>query len=171
MIPTAGHDAVICQIHRRSIVIIALTVLLFACFLFPAAGATPPSAMALYYDRGTGLLSISITHPTANPSTHYIREVTVSVNGNLLNDSHYTSQPDPDTFTYTYPVAAQPGDELKATATCNLIGSASRTLIVTNGSSSSPPKEPSATPASPLGLLPLAGGMITVLFFSARYRK
>lgn len=105
--------------------------LALACLLVASAGATPPSAMSLAYDADTHLLSVSITHASANTLVHYIREVSVSLNGRVINDSHYTTQPDPSMWTYTYPVTAQPGDVLSATASCSLFGSATRSITLT----------------------------------------
>ena len=159
--PTIGPDLR----SRPAILILALFTL--TLLLAPGAGATPPSAMSLHYDRNAGLLSVTITHATLDVRTHYIREVAVSLNGQMLNDSHYTSQPDPDTFTYTFPVVAHPGDVLEATATCNLIGSASRSITVTDGTTTVALPDPAATTRkSSLGILPLAG--LAILYFSRK---
>jgi len=107
--------------------------LALGCLLVAAAGATPPSAMSLAYDANARLLSVTITHASANTVVHYIKEVSVSLNGKVINDSHYTTQPDPSMWTYTYPVNAEPGDVLSATATCSLFGSATRNITVAAG--------------------------------------
>jgi hypothetical protein len=77
----------------------------------------------------------------------------VSLNGQIVNDSHYTSQPTKDTFTYTYPITAKPGDVLAANATCSLFGSGTGTLTV---ASDTPVTVPTTQKAS-LGIVPLLG--------------
>lgn len=150
--------------------VIAPAGLIFACLLVAAAGATPPSAMSLAYDGNARLLSITITHVSANTTVHYIKEVNVSLNGQLVNDSHYTTQPSPDTWTYTYPVTAQPGDVLSATASCSLFGSATRTLTVTAGTTTAGQPVPApTTQKSALAAAPLAA--LAVLVFPRKRLK
>jgi hypothetical protein len=96
--------------------------------VLPAA-ATPPSSVVLAYSQKTSDLDVTITHPVMGMKEHYIKEVILTVNGNVVSDSAYTSQPD-DTFTYTYPLALKPGDSVEATAICSLSGSGTGTFIL-----------------------------------------
>jgi hypothetical protein len=93
--------------------------------------AHPPSDMSVSYHELSRTLVVTITHPVPNPQEHYIKEVTVTINGKIVNDSFYTSQPAPDTFTYTYPIDTKPGDEIAVTATCVLAGSLTRQMYNT----------------------------------------
>ena len=109
------------------------------------AWANPPTAMAISYDQGTSDLSVSITHPAGGISGHYIKEVTLTVNGNVVNDSIYTSQP-ADEFTYTYPLLLKPGDVVVATATCSIAGTGSRTFIMPGPTATEPVTEKASVP-------------------------
>jgi len=80
--------------------------------------AHAPSAIAIAYNPMTYKLSVTITHPVDNPAVHYIRGVHVKLNGDVISDPDYKSQPSKDTFTYTYDVAAHPGDTFWVIATC-----------------------------------------------------
>lgn len=91
--------------------------LLFIAFI-QIAGATPPSNMTVSYNIETHELQVTITHQVSNPITHYIHEVKIVKNGALYNTSLYDSQPDPNSFTYSYQVNATTGDTIDVTATC-----------------------------------------------------
>jgi hypothetical protein len=99
--------------------------------------ATPPSDMTVSYNLDTQELRVTITHQVSNPETHYIREVQIEKNSVLYNTSLYTSQPDPNSFTYTYQVNATTGDNIDVTATC-IQGQSmtiTHTIVTNNGES------------------------------------
>ena len=142
--------------HIPSILYIVAAVL--AVFiLIPPVSAHPPSDMSVTYNEISKDLRISITHAVPNPGEHYIKEVTVTINGKVVNDSRYTSQPSPDTFTYTYPIGTVTGDEIKVTATCSLSGSISRTLYNTGSLASTPSPRSQPTQKAAAGFVPLLG--------------
>ena len=85
--------------------------------------AHPPDNMVLAYDAKAQSLSVTITHTTSFPSKHYIKSVDIVQNGKALKNERYSSQPSPDTFTYTFAVPASPGDVLSVKATCSIFGS------------------------------------------------
>lgn len=147
-------------IHSRlTAVLCIVTAVMVVCLLIPLVSAHSPSGMSVTYDELSKELLVSITHDVPNPREHYINEVTVSINGKVVNDSRYTSQPAPNTFTYTYPIETVTGDEIKVTATCSLAGSITRTLYntgpIASASSSSPDSQPTKRAAA--GLLPVLG--------------
>lgn len=132
----------------------------------PPVSAHPPSDMTLTYNELSGDLQVTITHRVPNLQEHYIKEVTVTINGKIVNDSFYTSQPAPDTFTYTYPIDTKPGDEIAVTASCVLTGSLTRQLYNT-GPIATTPLFPAASPPATkaaAGVLPLLGAAIIVLY-------
>jgi hypothetical protein len=75
-------------------------------------------------------LSVTITHTVSDPTSHYVKTVTVMSNGKVVQTMTYSSQPAADTFTYTYTVDAAPGTELSAQASCNYFGSDTGTVTV-----------------------------------------
>ncbi|MFA4876724.1 MAG: hypothetical protein WC586_04880 [Methanoregula sp.] len=135
--------------------------LVFGCLIILPASANPPSAVILTYNETSSDLSVTITHPVADPQTHYIRKVVITVNGNTVTDASYTSQPSPDTFTRTYPLRVKPGDAVKVTANCSLAGSGSGELTIPAGGSKAP-AIPSTQKAA-AGLLPLFCAAIIIL--------
>ena len=144
---------------RLTAVLRIVAAALVVCILIPPVSAHSPSGMSVTYQEISKELLVSITHDVPNPGVHYIHEVTISINGKVVNNSRYTSQPAPDTFTYSYPIDTVTGDEIKVTATCSLAGSLSRTLYNTGpiASSSSPSPDSQPTQKAAAGIIPLLG--------------
>jgi hypothetical protein len=85
--------------------------------------------MSLVYFPITDDLRVTINHTVADPNNHYIYRVRIWVNGSLVNESLYTSQPSTSQFTYYYhPIIAYTGAWIKVTAYCNQGGSITRSL-------------------------------------------
>lgn len=97
---------------------------------FPLVAGNPPSSIVLSYDSTLQILSAEFTHNVGDPNTHYIATVEIQKNSVVVDTQTYSSQPTSSTFTYTYSMAAQDGDVLKVTATCNVAGSLSNSLTV-----------------------------------------
>jgi hypothetical protein len=104
-------------------------ILLIAGFPFPAM-AHPPKDVVLSYDQVKKVLEVRITHSTKDPASHYIKKFEIKNNGKESGVTDYQSQPGPETFSYTYPLDAAPGDVIEAKATCNIFGSKTGKLIV-----------------------------------------
>jgi hypothetical protein len=155
--------------RRLHITFSALMVLTAVCLLTVPATAHPPSDISVSYQELSRTLVVTITHQVPNPQNHYIKEVLVAINGKTVNDSFYTSQPAPGTFTYTYPIETVTTDEIKVTATCSLAGSISRTLYNTGPIASTPLPDADlpATKAS-AGLFSLIGVGVAV-FLAGRH--
>jgi hypothetical protein len=88
------------------------------CLLTVPVSAHPPTDMNISFDSATAKIYVTITHPVDDPATHYLSRVKVKLNGDVISDPDYKSQPTKDTFTLTYDVNAQSGDEVWVTATC-----------------------------------------------------
>jgi len=99
--------------------------------------ANAPSGMTVSYNLETQDLRVTITHPVSDQTTHYIKEVKIEKNGVLYNTSLYESQPDLNSFTYTYTVNATTGDTIDVTASCIQGGSKTiqHTVAINNGES------------------------------------
>jgi len=91
--------------------------------------------MTVSYNLETQDIRVTITHPISDPTTHYIYKVELKKNGLIYNTSTYTSQPDPNSFTYTYQVNATIGDTIDVTASCIQGGSKTlqHTISTNNG--------------------------------------
>jgi len=92
--------------------------------------ANAPKNMTLEYDAASQTLSVTITHPSAFPSFHYIKTVVIKKNGNEVSNNKYENQPDMATYAYKYNVAAAAGETLEVTATCSITGSKTATLTI-----------------------------------------
>ena len=106
-------------------------------------------------------LVVTITHPVPDPQVHYIKEVQVKVNDKIVNSSRYIRQPSPETFTYTYPLPAKPGDEIYVTASCVIGGSLGRQMIIP-GATATTPTAP-ATQKAAAGIAPVLGLVILIV--------
>ena len=104
--------------------------------------AHPPVDMSLDYDIDTDSLIVTITHETPAPDLHYVNKIDIKKNDVLLISQDYTSQPTNDIFSYTFNPDASIDDILMVTAYCNIQGSITRELTVTDDSENKPPKKP-----------------------------
>ena len=140
-----------------------LALILLGLLLLPqGAPAHPPSDLQLAFDEGTRVLSVTITHPVADPSSHHVKRVLVTAGGSPVSDTAYTTQP-ASPFTYTYPLPPSASGEIQVVAECSITGSLTRSIQVPE---SSPPGSPapattvpdrpvlSVTPPSPPGAPP-----------------
>lgn len=101
---------------------------MFVLGLWPlSAFANAPKSVELSYNKEKQELSVKIVHP-ASFGFHYIKQVVIKKNGAEIGVNDYKSQPDKTEWTYTYAVAAEPGDELEAIATCSVTGSKTEKL-------------------------------------------
>ena len=93
--------------------------------------------MTVLYNLETQDLRVTITHPVSDPTTHYIYKVEIKKNDVIYNTSTYTSQPDPNSFTYIYKINATTGDTIDVTASCIQGGSKTiqDTITLNNGES------------------------------------
>lgn len=88
------------------------------CFLIFPATAHAPSDITISYNPDMHRLSVTVTHPVDDPKTHYIRGVQVKINGEVISDPSYKSQPGRNSFTYTYDAMLNPEDSVWVVATC-----------------------------------------------------
>lgn len=112
---------------RHTLLILGILALMMVVSI---VSANPPSDLNLTYDNSSGNLSATFTHQVADPTTHYIKNVKVSVDGKEILNENYTSQPTSDVFTYIYPVNASPGMVIDVIGQCNLLGSKGNSITV-----------------------------------------
>jgi OOP family OmpA-OmpF porin len=97
----------------------------------------------LVYDMSTQNLSVTINHRTLFAGMHYIQYIEIKKNATRISNDLYVSQPTSSLFTYTYNIPVQRGDVFEVTATCNLWGHKTSTLVV---DASTPVVETSVAP-------------------------
>ena len=98
--------------------LLVLILVVTLCFFDIPAMAHAPSNITIAYNPDMHKLSVTVTHPVDDPTTHYIRGVQVKINGEVISDPTYKSQPGRNSFTYTYDVMANPEDSVWVVATC-----------------------------------------------------
>jgi len=103
------------------------------------AMAHPPIDMNLEYNFDESILSVTIIHETPAPTVHYVNQVTIELNDEIIIDEQYDSQPTNSEFTYDYTVLANIGDSIKVTSYCNIQGSITRSIIVLDPNQDDPP--------------------------------
>jgi len=96
----------------------------------PAAQAHSPKDVTLTYDSDSRTLSVTVSHAVSNPQKHYVKAMTITKNSEPVATHEYTSQPEPSSFTYTYPIEAKAGDTLKVKANCSYFGSETGELTI-----------------------------------------
>ena len=110
-----------------------LSVLLFGLIIFcispQISYANAPQDVKLEYNASTQNLAVTITHNSAASGFHYIKNVEIKKNSVVLSTGKYDSQ-SAGTFTYNYKVPAMAGDKLEVTATCNIFGSKTAAVTV-----------------------------------------
>ena len=103
-------------LHTGLLPILMLTVIL--CVLIMPVTAHTPSNITITYNPDMHKLFVTVTHPVDDPKTHYVRGVQVKINGEVISDPLYKSQPGKNSFTYSYDVMANPEDAVWVIATC-----------------------------------------------------
>ena len=103
------------------------------------AVAHPPQDMELIYDFESEELSVIITHNSPGPTLHYINQIIIKLNNEVVITQDYDSQPSPSEFTYTFTVQAEAGDKIEVTAVCNIQGSITRSITVRDPAQDEPP--------------------------------
>lgn len=98
---------------------------LFLLGLPHLAAAHSPQRMEIIYDYKTQTLNVHITHATQNPAQHFVKEVVVKKNGQVVDRKAYTRQ-SADGFTYTLITPATAKDTFEVTAVCSVQGSLTR---------------------------------------------
>ncbi len=104
---------------KRTIFAMIVIVLLTA----QTVSAHPPTNVHLSYDKYTKMLKIKISHAVTDPRSHYIEEVTVAVNGDIVL-RHTLKMQDTDSsqfLQYTLP-DVKPRDRIRVHAHCSSFG-------------------------------------------------
>ena len=138
------------RFRHLSLIVRALVLALVSlAVLSGGALAHPPADAAMTYDQNTGDLIVTITHQVDDPTTHYVKQVTVKQGDTVLIDKSYTSQPDRSSFSYRYnlPQLKASSGEIRVDAQCVQFGSRSGTLTLS--ANPAPVTTASASPAAP----------------------
>lgn len=123
------------MIRKLSILIIVFTFFIISYNTINASAHSPASVTAVY-DITNQKLNVSIVHSVADPNSHYIESVKITISRGGVTEYDetfsYTSQPITSSFLYTYNVTAISGDIITVLITCNQGGSGTDTLTATD---------------------------------------
>jgi len=151
--------------------ILIFVFIFFTLFSTINGSCHPASDMILSYNLEEQVLSVKINHFVSDSQTHYIDNVTISKNGDIVHIFNYTSQPSTSSFTYTYSVNASTGNEIEVFTHCNLGGSLTKKLTVSEQNSNNDTFGSSVQELSYYSIfgLPLIVylGLIALVFFLA----
>ncbi len=108
----------------------ALAAVFFVFFLVSAATAHPPREIRLSYD-GKDELTVRVFHGVDDGSKHFIEKIEVRVDGTVVAERHYSSQPGPEGLSEIFSLGRLlPGMEIRVKAQCNIFGSLEATYTV-----------------------------------------
>ncbi len=104
---------------------------LIFCLFTQDVFAHPPVRIDVSYDAPTKTVTAVIVHPVANPKSHYIEKVDVSVNGKEVEDKIFSSQENASEQTVSYELKdVKSGDVIGIEGYCNISGKKENTIIV-----------------------------------------
>jgi len=130
------------KIKKFENIFVILIIFLFSFTIFSSVTlAHDPQAIELDYDYINEILTVTITHEVSDPNEHYIEKVSIEIMGEIIREEIYTSQPAGPTFTYSYEIPANIGEQINVTAYCSEGGSISGTITV----KTDPPDKPRIT--------------------------
>lgn len=92
--------------------------------------ATPAKKALLAYDLNKNELSVDFEHEVVNVKTHYIKEIIVYLNGNVVIDKKYTSQATAVDQKDSFKLTAKKGDKIAVVSICNIGGEYKGEIIV-----------------------------------------
>ncbi|MHA1915292.1 MAG: hypothetical protein ACW986_04750 [Promethearchaeota archaeon] len=115
---------------KKGFLAIVIFLSIFITIIGSDVRAHPPEAMVIDYNLNTQVLNVTFVHDVADPNSHYINSVRVTVNGSTVVSEVYSSQPDPLAFNYVYNFIANNGSTIQAVATCSVSGSIAACIIV-----------------------------------------
>lgn len=93
--------------------------------------AHSPQGIELVFDSETSTLKVSVEHRVSKKAYHFVDNVSVELNDEEIITQKFSIQGSEDTQTACYVIPElQPGDRLDITASCNVSGKKTETLVV-----------------------------------------
>ncbi|MFW9957980.1 MAG: hypothetical protein ACFFCT_07915 [Candidatus Odinarchaeota archaeon] len=116
----------------KSYALLGLILLIAVAYQPANVAAHPPGPITLAYDIDTEILTVTVTHVTADVNTHYVYEIVIEKNSVVFTTESYTSQSSASGMSDTFSVPASNGDILRATAKCSVSGQTSQQMTVSD---------------------------------------
>lgn len=132
---TKMRSLVIDMTKTKTYILLGLILLVTVAYQPANVAAHPPGPITLAYDIDTEILTVTVTHVTADVNTHYVYEIVIEKNSVVFTTESYTSQSSASGMSDTFNVPAVNGDILKATAKCSVSGEGSQQMTVSDTTS------------------------------------
>jgi len=126
---------VMAMTKTKTYVLLGLILLITVAYQPANVAAHPPGPITLAYDIDTEILTVTVTHVTADVNTHYVYQIVIEKNSVVFTTGNYTSQSSASGMSDTFNVPAVDGDILKATAKCSVSGEGTQQMTVSNATS------------------------------------
>ncbi len=109
-----------------------IATILFCFFVVTQlVSAHPPAKIVVEYDSATRMLTATISHPVADPKTHFIRKVDIAINGEEILEHRISRQDNDTTQSVSYLIPdAKKGDTISVEAYCNIGGKLTKEIKV-----------------------------------------
>lgn len=120
------------NMKKSKLVIVSLLFVVASSFMLLDVQSHTPSNVTLSYDYGTQTLEVTVYHTVSDPNTHYIEQIQIWKNDVSQINQTYTSQTSDSQHVDSFNIDATDGDILKVTATCNVGGSYTNQITVTD---------------------------------------
>lgn len=117
------------MVRKRNSFLFGILVFISLLLTLGQVKAHNPSNMILGYDVVDDDLHVVIFHPSEDLNTHYIFEISVTLNGDPVVSGGYLSQPS-DSYSYGFGFAANNGDLIEVTARCTQGGIITRSITI-----------------------------------------
>ena len=100
------------------------SLILMLILLITASGyAHPPYDIEFSYDKDKDVLKIDIIHPVGNPQKHFVDNIKILQNGNIISDKTFTSQTNNNMQSISIKsLNLKSDDEIIIEAKCNMYG-------------------------------------------------
>jgi hypothetical protein len=92
--------------------------------------SNPAKSVDLSYDATKGELTVVAMHKVTDPAKHFIKDITVSINGKVVEKKSYTSQTSKTEQNAVIKVSAKAGDKIFVNTLCSWGGNKGAEIVV-----------------------------------------
>ncbi|MDO9509173.1 MAG: hypothetical protein Q7I97_07560 [Thermovirgaceae bacterium] len=116
---------------RTKRTVLIMTIALTAILVTATVGLShPPTSLDLKHSADDGVLSISIAHTVGDISTHFVKNVKVTIDGRQAADLFYISQTEKSGETLFVSIGKfKPGTQISVMVECSKFGKLEKKLV------------------------------------------
>ncbi len=90
----------------------------------------PPGDIEISFDPETSMLTVEIRHAVGNPSSHYVKELTLYLEGEAAVVQNFNSQLNREKQKAAYYLLLEEGDEIEVRAVCSISGQMTQKIYI-----------------------------------------